>query len=87
MPQRPAFAATWKPRSAGTSKVRVRAAGNLIAAGSKTKAGRVSVFRPAEASYYGPGLYGNGVACGGTLTASTNAPEVACDQPIVAPAT
>ncbi len=66
-----AFAAKWKPRSAGTSKVRVRAAGNLIAAGSKAKAGRVSVYRPAEASYYGPGLYGNGVACGGTLTAST----------------
>ena len=22
-------------------------------------------------SYYGPGLYGNGVACGGTLTPST----------------
>ena len=66
-----AFVSRWKPRSAGTSKVRVRAAGNLIAAGSKAKAGSVSVFRPAEASYYGPGLYGNGVACGGTLTTST----------------
>jgi 3D (Asp-Asp-Asp) domain-containing protein len=65
------FVTKWKPRAAGTSKVRVRAAGNLIAAGSKAKAGKISVFRPAEASYYGPGLYGNGVACGGTLTTST----------------
>jgi rare lipoprotein A len=30
---------------------------------------RVNAFRPAEASYYGPGLYGGGLACGGTLSA------------------
>lgn len=65
------FAATWKPRRAGTSKVRVRAKGNMIAAGSKARAGRVSVFRPAVASYYGPGLYGGPLACGGRLGTST----------------
>ena len=65
------FATDWKPRDAGTSKVRVRAASNLIAAGSKAKAGKVSVFRPAVASYYGPGLYGGALACGGTLSPST----------------
>ena len=65
------FVAKWKPRSAGQSRVKVRAAGNLVARGSKAKAGRVTVFRAAEASWYGPGLYGNGVACGGTLTPST----------------
>lgn len=65
------FRARWKPHGAGTAKVRVRAAGNRIAAGSAAKAGRVHVFRPAEASYYGPGLYGNGVACGGTLQPGT----------------
>lgn len=27
--------------------------------------------RPARASWYGPGLYGNPLACGGTLTPST----------------
>jgi peptidoglycan lytic transglycosylase len=65
------FATRWKPHRAGSAKVRVRAAGNLIAAGSKAKAGRVSVFRPAVASYYGPGLYGGALACGGTLSPST----------------
>jgi rare lipoprotein A len=65
------FVAKWKPRKAGHSRVKVRAAGNLVAKGSKTKAGRVTVFRAAEASWYGPGLYGNGVACGGTLKPST----------------
>lgn len=30
-----------------------------------------SVWRSAGASWYGPGLYGNGVACGGTLRPST----------------
>ena len=29
---------------------------------------RVNVYRPAEASYYGPGLYGGALACGGTLS-------------------
>jgi peptidoglycan lytic transglycosylase len=65
------FRARWKPDDAGRSKVKVRSAGNLVAAGSKAKAGRVTVFRSAEASWYGPGLYGNGVACGGTLKPST----------------
>lgn len=31
----------------------------------------LNVYRSVQASYYGPGLYGNGVACGGTLTPST----------------
>jgi rare lipoprotein A len=30
----------------------------------------VNVYRPVAASYYGPGLYGNGTACGRTLTPS-----------------
>lgn len=33
--------------------------------------GRVFVFRRSFASYYGPGLYGGGLACGGRLTPST----------------
>ena len=42
----------------------------LAAAGSD-RARRVNVYRPASASYYGPGLYGNRMACGGTLTPGT----------------
>lgn len=65
------FTVRWKPRHAGHHRVRVRAAGNLVAAASAARAGRVAVFRPAEASWYGPGLYGNGTACGGRLEPST----------------
>ncbi len=32
---------------------------------------RFTVYREAMASYYGPGLYGHGVACGGTLMPGT----------------
>jgi rare lipoprotein A len=31
----------------------------------------VTAYRLAGASYYGPGLYGNGMACGGTLLPGT----------------
>jgi hypothetical protein len=65
------FSVRLKAKKVGTSTVRVRADGNKVATGSGDKAGKFRVFRPAEASYYGPGLYGNGVACGGTLKPST----------------
>jgi len=39
--------------------------------GSRSETRRVFVYRRAHASYYGPGLYGNKLACGGTLTPST----------------
>ena len=35
------------------------------------KVGRLNVYRTAYASWYGPGLYGGQLACGGTLTAGT----------------
>ncbi|MBJ7457660.1 MAG: hypothetical protein JHD02_00585 [Thermoleophilaceae bacterium] len=35
------------------------------------RTGRAFVFRRSYASYYGPGLYGGGLACGGTLAPST----------------
>jgi rare lipoprotein A len=65
------FVARWRARSTGTYKVRVKAAGNRLAAGSGESAGKVTVYRRAAASWYGPGLYGNPTACGGTLTPST----------------
>jgi rare lipoprotein A len=33
--------------------------------------GRLNVYRYAQASWYGPGLYGNHLGCGGTLGYST----------------
>jgi rare lipoprotein A len=65
------FSARWRARSTGRYPVRVEAAGNRAAAGSGDSAGKVTVYRPAAASWYGPGLYGNPTACGGTLTPST----------------
>ncbi len=65
------FKLRYKPSRAGRRTVRVRARGDRVATGSADRAGRVRTFRPAGASYYGPGLYGNGVACGGTLRPDT----------------
>lgn len=65
------FKVNWKAGSTGDYTVKAKAASDKIAAGSKDKAGKVTVFRPAEASWYGPGFYGNQTACGQTLTTST----------------
>ena len=65
------FRVAWKADDAGDYTVRARAEGDRIAAGSGDKAGKVQVFRGALASWYGPGLYGNGMACGGTLQPDT----------------
>lgn len=65
------FAVKWKAPSTGNYKVRAKAKGDKLADGDKTKAGKVTVFRPANASWYGPGFYGNRTACGQTLTTST----------------
>jgi rare lipoprotein A (peptidoglycan hydrolase) len=43
----------------------------LNAAASRSLGGRVYVYRPSQASWYGPGLYGNGLACGGRLGPGT----------------
>ena len=65
------FSAKWRPGTSGTFKVRVFSADNEIAIGDDSRRFKVFGLRPSGASYYGPGLYGNGVACGGTLTPST----------------
>ena len=65
------FSVNRKAGSAGTRKVKVRAGGNADAKGSRDSAGKVTVYRYAQASYYGPGFYGNRTACGQTLTTST----------------
>jgi rare lipoprotein A len=64
------FSRKWSP-GLGTHRIRVRADGNTMAKGSQDGAGTVQVFRPVQASYYGPGFYGGRTACGQTLTTST----------------
>ncbi len=65
------FALRWRASSTGVYDVDVRARANRVATGSRDSAGRVTVYRGAAASWYGPGLYGNPLACGGTLSPST----------------
>ena len=55
-------------RSAMSAPARVLVRSANARAGKRI--GRVNAFRFAQASWYGPGLYGNHLGCGGTLTAS-----------------
>ena len=43
----------------------------LRVGGAKRGLGRLNVYRYAHASWYGPGLYGNHLGCGGTLGTGT----------------
>jgi rare lipoprotein A len=51
-------------RRALSAPARVR-----LSDGLTRKLGRVNVYRMSYASWYGPGLYGNRLGCGGTLSA------------------
>ena len=58
------FETTWRPRIAGSYRLRVRP----INARSASATGRVvNVYRSSPASWFGPGLYGRRTACGRTL--------------------
>ena len=66
------YRAAWKASGSGRYRLRVKFAGDRRnSAVSRTLRGRVYVYRPSLASWYGPGLYGNATACGGTLGAGT----------------
>ncbi len=65
------FAVRWSPGRPGAYRVRAYGVHDRAVRGSASVARRLTAYRQAEASYYGPGLYGNGVACGGTLQPGT----------------
>lgn len=65
------FHTRWSPRASGTYTVRAYRPHDSRTRGSASPVRHLTSYRYAGASYYGPGLYGNGVACGGTLTPST----------------
>jgi rare lipoprotein A (peptidoglycan hydrolase) len=66
-----AFAVRWNPKSPGAFRVRAYGIHDRAVRGSTSVSRRLTAYHQAEASYYGPGLYGNGVACGGTLEPGT----------------
>ena len=65
------FAARWKAHHTGRFRPSAKVAGTELAAAGSDRGRRVTVYRPASASWYGPGLYGNKMACGGTLSPGT----------------
>ena len=62
-----AFRAGWRAHSTGRLKVRARIGGT----GATSRSLRVTVYRPVQASWYGPGFYGHRTACGGTLSSGS----------------
>ncbi len=62
------FRVRWRAPRSGVYRAVAIAHRTATATMDRSRAQRVNVFRPALASYYGPGLYGNSTACGRTLT-------------------
>lgn len=65
------FRLRYTPRSPGSLRTRVVFLGDSKHRASRRTIGRIDVFRKAQASWYGPGLYGNKLGCGGRLTQGT----------------
>jgi peptidoglycan lytic transglycosylase len=66
-----AFAIHWGPDRVGAYSLRGYVIHDRRIRGSASPARRLTAYRVAVASYYGPGLYGNGTACGGSLQPAT----------------
>lgn len=65
------FVLRWRPRRVGSYRIRAYGRHDKRVRASVSAARRVTAYRPADASYYGPGLYGGALACGGTLRPGT----------------
>ncbi len=65
------FRVKWDAGEVGNYDVTAYGVHDARVRGSHSPARHVTAYRLAGASYYGPGLYGNGVACGGTLEPGT----------------
>ncbi len=66
-----AFTLSWRPPRTGSYQVRAYVLHDKRIRAAVSAARRVTAYRPAAASYYGPGLYGGALACGGTLQPGT----------------
>jgi hypothetical protein len=69
--RRGVFRAHWGLHSTGIYEIHAYGIHDRRVSGSESVTRRVTVYRPAAASYYGPGLYGGALACGGTLEPGT----------------
>ena len=65
------FRMKWKAPRAGRYRLRVKFRGDSVATAAAARSWRVNAYRGGHASWYGPGLYGNALGCGGTLNAGT----------------
>jgi hypothetical protein len=65
------FTLRHRTRGVDTSLLRLRFRGDRTARASSRGIGRMNAFRAALASWYGPGLYGNALGCGGRLSPGT----------------
>ena len=61
----------WRPRGAGSRSLRILFKGDAQTVRTGRQLGRANVYRHALASWYGPGLYGNRLGCGGRLNPGT----------------
>jgi rare lipoprotein A len=65
------FSLRLTPKLTGSYHVRAYGLHDRRTRGASSEARSLTSFRLAGASWYGPGLWGNGVACGGTLLPGT----------------
>jgi peptidoglycan lytic transglycosylase len=63
-----AFVALWRPRAIGRVTVRAVAGSDGARAAAVGPTTSVTVYRPARATWYGPGMYGHHTACGQVLS-------------------
>lgn len=61
----------WRPKGIGSTKMRLAFAGTATQTPASRRIGYANVYRSAMASWYGPGLYGNKLGCGGRLSPGT----------------
>ena len=65
------FTLRWRTSRPRSVQLRVRVLRSERARPARRVVGRLNVYRRAQASWYGPGLYGNALGCGGRLSPGT----------------
>ncbi len=62
------FVARWRADTLGPASVRALVAGSDAQAAASPLTAELTVYRPARATWYGPGFYGRQTACGQTMS-------------------